>query len=261
MAHNDALQSLLSRQPQIPRVDPELADYGPTEDELYDLQEASTTRTPGGYTFTPSRQSVQDSSMARLRRMFGIAGIEQAAKERALRIPKEYELAGEEIKGRALVGAARERAKAAQEASQQTVEGRLKGIEMQQSGAGQRAELGARTRTQTAGAARRMSEQKQRMGQAFQQSQDIRRGKVSPPGMGGFLGGLKELFGMGPSREDAADAVMQKSLGGAESDIASFVQQAQQQYPGASLDEVLQATGEDQLTPEEYAQAQDLWGQ
>ena len=260
MAH-DALQSLLSRQPQIPRVNPELAEYGPTEEELYDLQEASTTRTPGGYTFTPSRQSVQDSSLAGLRRMFGVAAIEQAAKERALRIPKEYGLEEARIKGSADVEAARQKAKAMAATSQEATARHLQGIEKQQSGAGQRAELSARTRTQTAGAARRMSEQNLARRQAFEQSQDVRRGKVSPPGMGGVWGGVKELFGIGPSRDEAADEIMQKSLGGVDVDIANFVQQAQQQYPGASLDEVLQATGEDQLTPEEYAQAQDLWGQ
>ena len=135
MAH--PLEGLIARQYQPSRRplvgdEEELGQFLP-EGEIMGAQQAIAESGRGADRpyFIPSREELQTQGFQQLRKMLGLQAIEQAAKERAIRIPQEYGLERERVKGQASILSARERA----EAARQTAEGRLSGIEMQQRGA------------------------------------------------------------------------------------------------------------------------------
>lgn len=253
----NALEYLRQRQPAIPTYPSELEEFGPSDEELYGLQEEATVRTPGGYQAIPSRESLKASAMQTLRRMLGLTAIEHAGRERELRIPGEYGLERERIKGVSGIEQARLRA----EATRAGVAGRLTGIERQQTGALERERLQQTGMDERTNLLQRMRGQQQRTTQAHQRAQLVRQGKIPTAATG-----LRGFFGMsaGQSARDAsADAIMKGALGGIESEIAGLAASPalrSRLSGGMSLEQALMDMNETDLTADEFAALQQELG-
>jgi hypothetical protein len=238
-------------QPQIPQQTEE--DYAlqsmiPQED-LYQAQEAAGTRgaASGGAYAIPSRESLQQSGMAELRKLFGIQQAKAQAAALPARVTGEYGMANRKLQNQGALDVAN--------VNQQGAAARETGLNTRATqalgGANERAAAGRTSAAEIAAANRagRMDVARETTGRtaATQKSIDVRK---NPPGMLSSL--LKYLTG-GQTEAAAAPTVSPR--------VESALNQFKQDPSTANLSfEQLAASGQlEGASPEEIAELQAAW--
>ena len=240
----NALATLLRMQPKSYASygeEAELGDMIPEED-LYAAQDeiGERGRTSGRPYAIPSREALKSSGVSSLKRLFGEIGAKGRAAAYPRQIQGEYDLRGIERKGQYDVEAAKqkEQAEAAQRETQRQfqVDQQRRGQEFgaEQGRVGREAIAGRQTTSQAATATRSRETQA-----AIDRRQEARK----PWNLKDFF---SSLWGKPkPENNEAATAVAS----------------ARQEYPGTSLENLIQNGVLAYDTPEELAALQAAWGQ
>ena len=242
----NALNILLGMQPQIPRhTDEEYQLQSMIPDEaLFQAQEAigRQGRESGGSYSVPSREALQQSGMAELRKLFGV----QQAKAQAAALPSqvagEYGLAREREHSRGGIEAARVREAAGASAQQ---EARAFQQAQQQRGQDFAAGQGVLNREALAGRGTQAQGATRSNLEFREQGINDRAAAKNPRSA---LGSLYDYFFGG--KEQAAPA----------SEAQQAVNQAKQAHPGAPLESLLQQGILSYDTPEDLAELQAAFG-
>jgi hypothetical protein len=245
----NALATLLRMQPQIPQRSEE--DYALEsmipEEQLFQAQEAAGRRgaeSDGAYAI-PSRESLQQSGVAELRKLFGIQNAKAQAAALPARVTGEYGMANRRLQNQGALDVAN--------VNQQGAAARESGLNTRATAgnvaAGERAAAGRTSAEGIAAANRtgRMDVAREATGRtaSTQRSIDARKPQ-------GGLSSILKMFGYGQPDVAAAPASPR---------VSSALSQFKQDPTTANLSfEQLQATGQlEGASPEEIAELQAAW--
>jgi hypothetical protein len=248
----NALATLLRMQPQIPQHTEE--DYALQsmipQEQLFQAQEAAGQRgaESGGAYAIPSRESLQQSGMAELRKLFGIQQAKAQAAALPARVTGEYGMANRRLQNEGALNVAN--AGAEQRAADLASNRRFQ-QEQQTRGQEFQAGQGALNREALAGRATQ-AQGATRAGQEYVQGQTNARAEAKKPFS--LLQWLSSLGSTSPAKVPAETAP---------SRIAAGVAQLKQDPSTANLtfDELRQIGHGANLSPAELAEFQAAWAQ
>lgn len=254
MAQFEALQSLMRNKPQVPQYDPEMEELGPTDLELEDEQAGIAregAQSGSDYFYVPSRESLKTSQMGALKRALKIAETTAQQKAYPQQVAGEFGLEQARVRGGAQVEAARlgaERAGAEREfRGEQSQLGRDAMAERATQAQGAVADRTAATQRATG--------ERQEAARRGARVTGLQSGKINAPVEPGMFAGLKRMFGMGQSQEEANQAEVAQLQAG-DSGVSEVAQQYRAAHPTATPQQLMQIIQQQETdaTPEELAE-------